>query len=319
MSTDLNRKNESSTLLGRSFTLFLQQLAKTNIQQVKREAPNIMAMLAQQSIEINWEQYSDYLTQTMNYNTRWLRLNFSRKYADLLLNDNLSPLMTLTSSNRMTAMKALASLSKFLGCYEHWQELKKQYDLKWTDPDASLKAFEAIAGDEHNGVDEMQDWIKKVCQVLPQKYKSVIEYNLFTGLRPSEAIASIEILHREPGAYVKGDLILHVKYPKVFLRRTKKAYVSILTDRALRASMQYEGNVTYQAIRLKLQKLGQGCHLEYCRQIFATRLRQSGIDSEIVDLLQGRLPQSVFLRHYYRPNFKKEILKVKQIIEGWDF
>jgi intergrase/recombinase len=43
--------------------------------------------------------------------------------------------------------------------------------------------------------------------------------------------------------------------------------------------------------------------LKYCRKIFASWLRQSGgIEAEIVDLLQGRVPKSVFTRHYFTPD-----------------
>jgi intergrase/recombinase len=38
------------------------------------------------------------------------------------------------------------------------------------------------------------------------------------------------------------------------------------------------------------------------QDLFASHLRQSGIESEIVDLLQGRIGKSIFLRHYYRPS-----------------
>jgi intergrase/recombinase len=42
--------------------------------------------------------------------------------------------------------------------------------------------------------------------------------------------------------------------------------------------------------------------LKYCRKIFASYLRQSGIESEIVDILQGRVPNTVFARHYFTPS-----------------
>ncbi len=38
--------------------------------------------------------------------------------------------------------------------------------------------------------------------------------------------------------------------------------------------------------------------MRYCRKIFASYLRQGGIESEIVDLLQERFPKSVFALHY---------------------
>jgi intergrase/recombinase len=42
--------------------------------------------------------------------------------------------------------------------------------------------------------------------------------------------------------------------------------------------------------------------MRYCRKIHASYLRQSGIESEIVDLLQGRVPRTVFARHYFTPS-----------------
>lgn len=35
--------------------------------------------------------------------------------------------------------------------------------------------------------------------------------------------------------------------------------------------------------------------------ISASHFRQSGIESEIVDLVQGRVPKTVFGRHYFTP------------------
>jgi hypothetical protein len=31
-------------------------------------------------------------------------------------------------------------------------------------------------------------------------------------------------------------------------------------------------------------------------------MRRRGIEPEVIDLLQGRTPRSIFLRHYYRPD-----------------
>jgi intergrase/recombinase len=42
--------------------------------------------------------------------------------------------------------------------------------------------------------------------------------------------------------------------------------------------------------------------MHFCRKIFASHLRQSGIEAEIVDLLQGRVPNFVFARHYFTPS-----------------
>jgi hypothetical protein len=42
--------------------------------------------------------------------------------------------------------------------------------------------------------------------------------------------------------------------------------------------------------------------MNFCCKIFASHLRQSGIESEIVDLLQSRVPSSVFACHYFTPS-----------------
>jgi intergrase/recombinase len=52
--------------------------------------------------------------------------------------------------------------------------------------------------------------------------------------------------------------------------------------------------------------------MKYCRKIFASYLRQSaGVESEIVDLLQGRVPRTVFARHYFTPSldYRAKVLR----------
>jgi intergrase/recombinase len=44
--------------------------------------------------------------------------------------------------------------------------------------------------------------------------------------------------------------------------------------------------------------------MNYCRKIFATYLRSKGIEQEVIDLLQGRIPKNIFVRHYYKPDIR---------------
>jgi intergrase/recombinase len=68
--------------------------------------------------------------------------------------------------------------------------------------------------------------------------------------------------------------------------------------------------ITYNAIRLAVKRKGLNMEMNYCRKIFASYLRQSGIEAEIVDLLQRRVPKSVFARHYFTPslNYREKVL-----------
>jgi intergrase/recombinase len=63
--------------------------------------------------------------------------------------------------------------------------------------------------------------------------------------------------------------------------------------------------------------------MRFCRKIIASHLRQyGGIESEIVDLLQGgRVPRTVFARHYFTPRLEyrdrvlRALNKLKKEIE----
>ena len=84
-------------------------------------------------------------------------------------------------------------------------------------------------------------------------------------------------------------------------------------------------SLTYNAVRLACRNRGLTCDMRFCRKLFATHLRQSGIAAEIVDALQGRTPSSVFAKHYLRPSMEYrdrvlEALKaLKQKILYWDW
>ena len=281
---------------------------------ISGQPKNLLMMLGENKIELNWPAFESYLDANFNPKTKIDRILYARKYADLLLNRDLSPLLNMGPDKRIHIMKCLATLAKHLGCYEDWCQLKKQSGIKWGNPDAALLAFEKITNQENGHVDDMEGWYKRAVEKLPAKYARFIQYNVQCGLRPAEAMQSMRLLYSEPTLYYRNGLLQHFKYPKIFLRRTKKAYVSILTESMKRLAEQYEP-INYNALRSKLQREGLGCRVEYCRQIFATRLRQASIETELIDLLQGRLPQNVFLRHYYRPNFKVEIAKIRDIID----
>ncbi len=49
--------------------------------------------------------------------------------------------------------------------------------------------------------------------------------------------------------------------------------------------------------------------INYCCKVFATYLRNYGLEQEIIDLLQGRVSSSVFVNQYYRPNMNEIIIK----------
>lgn len=67
---------------------------------------------------------------------------------------------------------------------------------------------------------------------------------------------------------------------------------------------KYE-DLNYSKIRLTFQRNNKKCYMSYCRKIYATFLRNEGIEPEVIDMLQGRIPNSIFVRHYYRQSMER--------------
>ena len=71
-------------------------------------------------------------------------------------------------------------------------------------------------------------------------------------------------------------------------------------------------NVNHNALKLMLKRKGLDMKMYYCHKVFATFQRNEGIEPEIIDLFQGKKPNSVFVRHYYRPDASKfDVIRVK--------
>jgi intergrase/recombinase len=72
---------------------------------------------------------------------------------------------------------------------------------------------------------------------------------------------------------------------------------------------------TYNALRSYLKRRKLKMNMNYWRKIFATFMRNNGIEQEIIDLLQGRIPKSVFVRHYYKPDLSR-FEKVRTLLDN---
>ena len=110
----------------------------------------------------------------------------------------------------------------------------------------------------------------------------------------------------------------HFKYSDLFLRATKKVYISIVSRESISRICNSQP-VSYSAIRKRLAKNNQHLRFKELRSYFATYLRNNGVLAEYVDLLQGRIPKSVFARHYLKvENAKKlvtDVLKATTTME----
>jgi hypothetical protein len=213
-------------------------------------------------------------------------------------------------------MKALAALSKYVGYYDRWKNIIQRYQFERSNED-TLEAFNNVMMNGEQNYGSMINWLKNTYSKLSTPYGNILLFNTLTGLRPDEACNAIQIIQKEGDNYIRKDLMIleHYKYPDIFIRRTKKAYISILTDFILDLARQ-SANCGYNALRLAVKRKKLDMNMAYCRKIFATFLRTQGIEQETIDLLQGREPKSVFARHYFRPNFIEGKAKISICLEN---
>ncbi len=220
---------------------------------------------------------------------------------------------------RLNMMKSITLLAKYLGCYDSWQVIRKRYNLRWSNGDttASFRRFFDTSLD----FDAMLCKVMEMMRRLPQDMAAVVRHACLTGLRPHEAVESVRLLNsvsprptEKPRYYNEDTQALeHFRYPEIFIRRTKKAYVSYITKEQL-SEIGVLGcktpTPTYLSIRMACYHRSLKMDLRYCRKIHASWLHQCSLSPVYIDMLQGRTSKSILAQHYLTPAHEEIKLKV---------
>jgi intergrase/recombinase len=244
-------------------------------------------------------------------------LCYAQKYKDVLLTGDAKVLTGLPSAQRRHAMEGLAALSKYAGCYDVWKSIREKFQLRWSNSEQeNLKFFTNYMAGKGN-LDEMVKWLQNATSKLPEDAANVLVFNTLTGLRPTETVLSIQLIKSEPGKYINKEtgMLEHFRYPDLFIRKTKKVYITAFNDVILEVAEKADTS-SWKAIRAQLKRRGIESHLKYCRAIFATYLRKQGIESEVIDIYQGRVPTSVFAAHYLKTNIKDDRHRVLSAVQS---
>jgi intergrase/recombinase len=145
----------------------------------------------------------------------------------------------------------------------------------------------------------------------------IIEFACLVGLRASEVIESVRLintLHAQARYYnPERQCLEHFRFPEIFLRQTKKAYISYLSMDNYQSIANLGCKTlipTLDAITHTCRRKGIKMEMYLTRKIFASYLRKEGIEPEVVDMLQGRVSQSILTRHYLVPqsSLKDQVL-----------
>jgi intergrase/recombinase len=77
--------------------------------------------------------------------------------------------------------------------------------------------------------------------------------------------------------------------------------------------------LAYDGLRKRLMRAKMRCRMNELRDYFGTFMVRHGLIKEEVDLLQGRIPPSIFIRHYWSPSFdelKERTLRAIETLEA---
>jgi intergrase/recombinase len=206
----------------------------------------------------------------------------------------------------------MVNLAKYLGKYDEYKTRLSNCGVKWVNSDDAFNSFLRIINNNHSNLGA---WYKATRNILRDNEKLWLRFNLLSGLRKQESINAFNLiieLSRENklSEYYNEELGIldHFKFGSLFLRATKKVYISIVS-KGLISEIVNSQQVSYSAIRKRLTRNNQKLRFKELRSYYATYLRQHGILAEYIDSVQERIPKSVFARHYLKVEDVKELVQ----------
>jgi len=230
---------------------------------------------------------------------------YAKTYGYLLQSGNLAMLHSFSDGKRSATIKALCTLSKFLGMHTEFSAMIKNYGLKWAGRSDDDVIIDRLS--KNTDTKPLIEWIKNARKL--GELTHLIDLMVATGLRLIEAIECyrliIELSRRnELSSYYNRErqLFEHFRFKQVFIRNSKKVFISFVPVRIVDAIAAVEQPINYD----RAQKLAE-CHLKKLRfgdlrELYASVSVKHLRESEI-DFLQGRISSRVFLRNYFNPQF----------------
>jgi len=95
------------------------------------------------------------------------------------------------------------------------------------------------------------------------------------------------------------EILEHFKFKEVFLRRTKKAFISFVPNELIK-NISDNKLLTANIIQKKVQRTIGKLRFGDIREIHGTLLTRNLAEVEI-NFLHGRVSSSVFMRNYFNP------------------
>jgi hypothetical protein len=100
------------------------------------------------------------------------------------------------------------------------------------------------------------------------------------------------------------NCLMHFRYSKEFIRVKKNAFISFIPKQLI-LEIARSKTVSYNAIRKKLERKGIKTRINELRDFYGTFMLHHGLLEQEVNLLQGRIPPSIFVKHYWSPKLSE--------------
>jgi len=163
------------------------------------------------------------------------RMRYAKKYCDCLLKHDFSELNTFSDSKRNHVLKALGGLAKFLGIYQDFKILMKNYGLTWKTVSSEDLIISRL--NRANGT-ELSVFMDFVLVSGLRLNESVKAYNLIIDLTEKEKLNEYYNLETEA--------LEHFKFKQHFIRRTKKCFISFIPKKLIGKISKQEKLTRYQ-------------------------------------------------------------------------
>ena len=148
-------------------------------------------------------------------------------------------------------------------------------------------------------------WVRACLKVLDGSGATFMRFMVVSGLRTGEAFDSFNLiikLCREDRLHEYYNLDLealeHFRYGRMFIRGSKNVFLSFIPKDLIKQIAKCNF-MSYPKLKKRLKKHGLNMRLNELRDYFATFMVHHGLLREEVDLLQGRVGKSIFMRHYF--------------------
>jgi len=259
--------------------------------------------------DIDYKSFEEWVYANYRPFTARPVLAYAQKYGYLLQTGNLNMLHSFSDGKRSASIKALCTLSKFLGMHTEFSAMIKNYGLKWAGRSDDDIIIDRLS--KNSDVKPLIEWIKNARKI--SEITQLIDLMVATGLRLIEAVECYRLiieLNRQGSlsTYYNSErqLFEHFRFKSVFIRNSKKVFISFVPHRIVDAIATIRQPISYD----RAQKLAE-CHLKKLRfadlrELYASISVKNLKESEI-DFLQGRISSRVFLRNYFNPQFISDL------------